>query len=87
MRQPAVVIHMQMGEDDAFDIARADTECAQLRTDFLFGLDPECDLPADVGMQRLAGFEQMRALPGIDDENAIAAVNDPRISRQPPIER
>jgi hypothetical protein len=34
-------------------------------------------------MQRLAGFEQMRALPGIDHDDAFAAVDDPYIGREP----
>ena len=83
MRQPAVMVHVQMGENHPLDVARTNAERAQLRTDLLFAVDAKRDLPADIGMQRLAGFEQMRALPGIDNDNAFAGVDRPCVGGQP----
>ena len=34
-------------------------------------------------MQRLAGFQEMRALPGIDHDDAFGMIDDPCIGRQP----
>jgi hypothetical protein len=43
MREPAVMVHVQMGENHPLHIARPDAECAQLRTDLLFAVDTEGD--------------------------------------------
>ena len=51
MRKPAIVIDVQVGEDDPFHVARPDAQSAQLRTDFLIALDLKPHLPAPVRMQ------------------------------------
>jgi len=38
-------------------------ERLQLRSDPLFALNPKCDFRSDIGMQRPAGFDQLRDLP------------------------
>src|ERR1700733_3688697 len=83
VRKAAVMVHVQMAENDPFHIARPDAERAQLRTDLLLMLDAECDLPPHERVKRLAGFEQMRALAGVDDDDAFIGIDDPRIGRQP----
>jgi hypothetical protein len=83
MREPAIMVHVQMGQHHALHVARPDSERAQLRTDLLFGLDAKRDFPADIGMERFSGLEEMRALPGIDDDDAFAALDPPRIGRYP----
>jgi hypothetical protein len=50
MLKAAVVIHVQMGENNPIHIARPDAERPQLRTDFLFALDAKRRFPADIGM-------------------------------------
>src|SRR3981189_2924035 len=83
MRKAAVMVHMQMGENDPLHIARSDAERAKLRTDLLFALDAKRHFPAEVGVKRLAGFQQMRALPGVDRDDAFGMIDDPYIGRQP----
>ena len=63
MGKAAVMTHVQMGEHHPLHVARPDAPRAQLRTDLLVMLDAELDLPSDIGLQRLSGFEQMRACP------------------------
>ena len=79
--QSAVVVNVQMSENDPFDIARAHAKGTQLRTDLLLGLDPERNFPTEIRMQRLAGLEQMRTLPAVDHDHAFAAVDGPCIGR------
>jgi len=62
VRKPAVMIHMQMGKHHPLHIARCNAERTELRTDLLFTVNAERDFPAEIGMKRLAGLEQMRAL-------------------------
>src|ERR1019366_3652277 len=83
VHKAAVMVHMQMGQDDPFHIARTDAERAQLRTDLLFALDAERDFPSDIRVKRLAGFEQVRALPGVDHDDAFGMIDDPCVGRQP----
>ena len=83
MRKTTIVIDVQMGEDDPFHIARAYAERPQLRTDFLLGADPKRDFPSDVGVKRLAAFEQMRALARIHYDDPFRVVNDPCVSGKP----
>jgi len=54
VRKAAVMVHMQMGEHDAFHVARPDAERLQLRTDLLFAVDAEPDFPPDIRVKRLA---------------------------------
>jgi hypothetical protein len=79
VREAAVVIGMQMREDDARGISRSDAEGAQLRTDLLFVLDTKYHFPSVIGMQRSAGFEQVHTLAGVDDDHAFRMFNDPGI--------
>src|SRR5690242_10290653 len=67
VREAAVVIGVQMCEDDARDISRSDAEGAQLRTDLLVALEAKVHFPSVIRMQRSPGFEQVRALAGVDD--------------------
>ena len=78
------MVDVQMGENHPLDVARAEAEGAQLRTDSLFAVDAKCYLPADELMQLgLAGFEQMRALPGVDDDDAFGTIDQPCIGAYP----
>jgi len=83
MRKATVVIYVQMSEDDPFHIARPDAERAQLRTDFLITVDAKRNFPSDVGVKRLAGFEQMRSLARIDHDNAFWVIDDPSVRWEP----
>ena len=83
MREAAVVIDVQVREDDAFDIEASDAQRAQLWTDFLFAFETKRDLPSMIGMQRPARFEQMHARTRVDDDHALRMVDDPGIRRQP----
>jgi len=83
VREAAVVIGMQMREDDARGISRSDAEGAQLRTDLLFVLDTKYHFPSVIGMQRSAGFEQVHTLAGVDDDHAFRMFNDPGIRGKP----
>jgi hypothetical protein len=69
MDKAAVVIHVQMAENDFFHVPRSDAECAQLGTDLLVTINPERDFPSHIGMIRPPGFEQMRSLAGVDDDD------------------
>ena len=83
MPQAAVVIHVQMREHDPLDVTRPDAERAQLRPDLLLRRDPEADLPADIRMERARVIQKVLALPGIDDDQAVAVIDQPGIGRQP----
>src|SRR5260370_38471231 len=83
MREAAVMVHMQMGEDHPLHIARSDAERAQLRTDLLFALDAKRHFPADIRVKRLTGFQQMRALPAAYHDDTFALTADPALRRQP----
>src|SRR5262245_42456710 len=72
-----------MSEHDTLHVAWANPERPQARPDFLLGLDAEDDFPPDIRMQRPAGFQQMRSLPGVDHDDAIAMLDRPCIGRQP----
>jgi hypothetical protein len=63
MPKAAVVIHLQMREQDPLNVARPHAERAQLRSDLLFRRDSKADLPADIRMERARVIEQMLALP------------------------
>ena len=76
-------VNMQMGQDDFFDVAWPDAKPAQLRPYFLFTLKFKRDFPSHVGMQRFARFKQMCPLAGIDHDDTVRMVDDPRINRQP----
>src|SRR4029078_4773159 len=65
VREAAVVIGVQMREDDACDISRSDAEGAQLGTDILFALDAKAHLPSVIRMQRSPGLEQVHSLAGL----------------------
>jgi len=75
------MIHVQMGQHDTLDVARADAERAQLWPDLLLALDAEHNFPAGKGMQRPAGFQEVRALAGIDHDDAVVMDDRPRIGR------
>jgi hypothetical protein len=66
-----------------FVTSRGPTPSAQLRPYLLFRFDAKRDLPAAIGMQRTRLLEQMRALSGIDDDQAILMLDQPGIGRQP----
>src|ERR1019366_7334340 len=63
--------------------SRGPMPSAQLRTDLLFAVDAERDFPSDIRVKRLAGFEQVRALPGVDHDDAFGMIDDPCVGRQP----
>ena len=50
VRKAAVVVDMQMGQYQRFDVARADPETAQLWPDFLLGFDLETYGKPEIGM-------------------------------------
>jgi hypothetical protein len=83
VRQSAVVIHVQVSEDDLFHIARPDAHRAELRSDFLVALDPKHHFPSQVRVKRVGGLEEMRSLAGVDDDHALWMVDGPRIRRKP----
>jgi pimeloyl-ACP methyl ester carboxylesterase len=83
MRQAAVVIDVQVGEDDACDISRSNAERAQLWTDFLLALETKRHLPSVIGMERSAGFVQVHPLAGVDDDDAFGMLDDPGIGWKP----
>ena len=83
MCKAAVVIHVQMRENDAFHISRPDAERAQLWADFFFTVDSKRNFPSNIGMKGGPGFEQMRSLAGIDDDDTFAMLDDPCVCRQP----
>jgi hypothetical protein len=68
-----------MGEDDPFHIARRDTERPQLRSDFFFTVDSKLNFPSDIGMKRGPGFEQMRSLAGVDDNDIFSMLDNPYV--------
>ena len=54
--EPAVVIDVQMSQDDAPDVVRADADRAQLRPRFLIRFDVEAHGVAEVGMPARQAF-------------------------------
>jgi hypothetical protein len=83
MCEAPVMIHVQMGEDDPFHIARPDTERPQLRSDFFFTVDSKLNFPSDIGMKGGPGFEQMRSLAGVDDNDTFSMLDNPYVCGQP----
>ena len=83
MSKAAIVVHVQMRQHNFLHFARSDPESSQLRSNLLLALNPERDFPSDIRMQRLAGFEKVRALTGVDHNDAIAMLDSPRIGREP----
>ena len=71
MCKSAIMIHMQVGENNPFHITRTDAQCTQLRTDLLFRIDSKNNLPSSKGMIRPPSFQQMRSLAGVDDNNTL----------------
>jgi hypothetical protein len=83
MCKAAVVVDVQMGQDDASYITGPDTEGSQLRTDLLVTVDAKRHFPSNVGMKRFTGLEQMRPLTRIHHDHAFGMVDDPRIRGEP----
>jgi hypothetical protein len=83
VRQSAVVIHVQVGEDDLFHIARSDAHRAELRTDFVVALDPKHHFPSNIWVKRMRALKEMCSLAGVDDDHALWMVDDPCIRRKP----
>jgi hypothetical protein len=83
MDKSAIVIHVQVGQNDRLHISRSDAEGAQLRTNLLFALNSERDFPSHIRVKRPRAFAQVRPLAGIDDDDALRMLDCPRIGRQP----
>ena len=83
MGKAAVMVAVQVGEDDSFHISRPDAQRAQLRADFLIPLDAKGHFPAHVRMQGGRGLKQVRALAGVDHDHAFRMLDDPRIAWKP----
>jgi hypothetical protein len=83
MAEPAVVIDVQVCKHDRGDVARIEPKRTKARADFLLRLQPEFHFPSDVGVQRPPAREQMRALPGIDDDRALIMLDQPGVGRDP----
>jgi hypothetical protein len=83
MCKATIVVDVQMGQDDASYITGPDAEGAQLRPDLLITLDTKRHFPSNVGMERLAGLEQMRPLARIHHDHAFRVGDDPRTRREP----
>jgi len=82
MCQTAVVIHVQMPQHNPFHIARSDPESPKLRSDLLPTFNPEGDLPSDIGMRRLTGFEKVRTLTCINHDDTAWMLDGPGIGRE-----
>jgi hypothetical protein len=54
-----------------------------LRANLLFTIDSKHDFPSSKGMIRPPGFEQMRSLAGVDDDNTLTVLDRPSIRWQP----
>jgi hypothetical protein len=83
MGKAAVVIAVQVCEDDSFHISRPNAHGPQLRTDFLIALDSKRDFPSHVGMQGLTALQQMSPLARIDHDHPFRMVDDPGIRWKP----
>jgi hypothetical protein len=81
--EAAVVIDVQMRQDDVLHISRADAERAQLGTDFLLALESKRHLPSMIRVQRSGGVEDTRPVAGVGDDHSIGMVDDPGIGRKP----
>src|SRR6185437_12751653 len=79
MCQAAIMIHVQMGENDLFHITRSNAQRTQLRTDFIFPIDSKNDFPSRKGMIRRPCFEQMLSLAGVDDDDTFLVFDRPRV--------
>lgn len=80
MCKAAIVIHVQVSEDNPFHIARSHAEHPQLRPDLFFTIDSELDLPSDIRMERSSGFQQMSSLAGVNHNDALPVLDHPGIS-------
>ncbi|MGY4368499.1 hypothetical protein ACVW1A_004564 [Bradyrhizobium sp. LB1.3] len=83
MCQAAIMVHVQMSENDLFYITWSNAQRTQLRTDFFFPIDSKNDFPSGKGMIRRSGFEQMRSLASIDYDNTFLVLDRPSVRRQP----
>ena len=83
MSEAAVVVAVQVREDDTSHILPPDAERAQLRTDFLLPLDAKRHFPASVRVHGGRGLEQMRPLTGVHHHHAFRMLDDPRIAWKP----
>jgi hypothetical protein len=81
MYKSAIVIHMQVGENDLFYVIRRNAERAQLRTDFLLRIYSKPNFPSDVGVERTSSAEQMCSLAGVNHNNTFTVLDHPGIGR------
>lgn len=83
MCKAAIMIHVQMGENDLFHITRSNAQRTQLGTDFFFPIDSKNDFPSGKGMVRRPCFEQMRSLASVDYDDTFLVLDRPSVRRQP----
>jgi hypothetical protein len=83
VREAAVVIDMEMRENDSFHVEWSYGECTQLRADLLILFDPKRHFPSPVRMQGFGAFEQMCSLARIHDDHAFRVLDDPCVRRKP----
>src|SRR6187455_98884 len=81
MRKTAIMIHVQVSEDNLFHIARSNAERTQLWAGLLFRVNLKHDLPSQKRMKRIAGFEQMRSLASVDHDDTFRMLDRPRRSQ------
>ena len=79
--EPAVVIDVQMGENDGLHVGGADAERLQPRPDFLFAVDVELHGEAEIGMP--AGPQQACVGARVDDHDPVGMLDGVSQYRQP----
>ena len=82
VRDAAIVVDVQVREHNCSDVAGADTEAPQLRTELLLGLDIEADAQLKIRMPARQRF-QTRVGAGVDDDDAFGMFDRPGINWRP----
>jgi len=79
VREPAIVIDVQVGQHDPSHITGPYTQRAELWTDFRIAFDPKLHFPPPVRMEGPGGLKKVRPLTRVHDDHAFGVVNDPDI--------
>jgi len=84
VRQPAGVIGVEVREHDPPHVVGREPERAQLGTDLLLGRDPFAQGEAEVWVPRreVAAVRDMGGLAGVDDDQPLGVLDEPREDRQ-----